>query len=207
MRGRRCPPARQRSPRKHSAASAARRSTYRPTPTRSASLCDTPALFAFFARSDYNVGGITDVYLTRNVWLRPSHVERDRLVGPSGAEASGDRTLTYFVAHEITHVMTARRLGLGLVVHHQLDKWQQEGIRRLRRQRGHVRFRRDAARLPGRRPRLDPRQSGLYLRYHLLVSELIDRKGMTAEELMSHPIDAAPVERELAGHGFPSDLP
>src|SRR5262249_17287917 len=68
-------------------------------------LCDTPALFALFARWNYNVGGVADVYLTRHIWLRPSHIDRDRIVGPSGAEASGDRTLTYFVAHEITHIM------------------------------------------------------------------------------------------------------
>src|SRR3954447_9299841 len=74
-------------------------------------LCDTPALFALFAPLHRNVGGIADVYLTGDVFLRPAHIDRDRLVGPSGREAAGDRTLTYFVAHEITHVMEARRTG------------------------------------------------------------------------------------------------
>src|SRR5258705_8603858 len=98
---------------------------YSPTDTYDVFLCETPAVFAFFAPVNRNVGGIADVYLTRHVFLRPAHIDRDRLVGPSGAEASGDRTLTYFVAHEITHIMTARRLGRRGYAG--LDKWQREG--------------------------------------------------------------------------------
>jgi hypothetical protein len=45
------------------------------------------------------------------IYTRPAHFERDRLVGPSGHEASGERTLAYFVAHEVTHTLTADFLG------------------------------------------------------------------------------------------------
>jgi hypothetical protein len=169
---------------------------YVPTDTYDVYLCDTPALFAFFALWHRNVGGLADVYLTRNVWLRPAHIERDRLVGPSGAEASEDRTLTYFVAHEITHVMTARRLGrLG---YYQLEKWQQEGYADYVGKGGAFDFLAMQRDFRAGAPALDPRRSGLYLRYHLLVADLIDHKGMTAEALLSHAIDAAPLEKELS---------
>jgi hypothetical protein len=170
---------------------------YVPTDTYDVYLCDTPALFAFFAPLHANVGGIADVYLTRNVWLRPSHLERDRLVGPSGAEASGDRTLTYFIAHEITHIMTARHVGRR--GYYQLEKWQQEGYADYVGKGGAFDFPAVQRDFQAGVPALDPRRSGLYLRYHLLVAELIDHKGMTVEALLSHPIDAAPIEKALAG--------
>jgi hypothetical protein len=158
-------------------------------------LCDSPALFTFFALWHHNVGGLADVYGTRNVWLRPSHVERDRLVGPSGTEATGDRTLTYFVAHEVTHIMVARRVGR--VGYRRLERWQNEGYADYVGKAGA--FDADAAlrALQAGDPSLDPSRSGLYLRYHLLVADLLDRQGLTPEALLSHAIDAGPVERTL----------
>jgi hypothetical protein len=159
-------------------------------------LCDTSGLFALFALWHRNVGGLADVYLTRNIWLRPSNVARDRLVGPSGTETPGERTLTYFIAHEITHIMTTNRVGrLG---YYRLSKWQQEGYADYVGKGGAFDFAavqrdfRDGARA------LDPARSGLYLRYHLLVSELLDRRSMSVDALLAQPIDAAPIERELA---------
>src|SRR6185295_11719997 len=146
-------------------------------------LCDTPALFALVAPLNRNVGGIADVYLTRHVFLRPAHVERDRLVGPSGAEASGDRTLTYFIAHEITHIMTARRLGRR--GYFGLETWQREGYADYVGKGGSFDFAAVLRDFKAEAPALDPSRSGLYLRYHLLVAHLLDDKGMTAEALLS----------------------
>jgi len=158
-------------------------------------LCDTAALFALFARWNYNVGGVADVYLTRNIWLRPSHVERDRIVGPSGAEASGDRTLTYFIAHEITHIMTARRIGR--IGYARLRTWQQEGYADFVGKGGAFDFADVQKAFQSGKPELDPQRSGLYLRYHLLVAEMLLRRSMSVPALLAGPIDAAPIEREL----------
>ena len=168
-----------------------------PTDTYDVYLCDTPALFAFFTLWHRNAGGFTDVYFSRNVWLRPSHVERDRLVGPSGSEAAGDRTLTYFVAHEITHVMESRRLG-------RLGYYRPRGGSKRDTPTTSARVARSTSRLSSAssRPasrRSISRRSGLYLRYHLLVAELIDHQGMTPDALLSHAIDAAPIEKALGG--------
>jgi hypothetical protein len=171
---------------------------YVPTDRYDVYLCDTPGLFAFFALWHHNVGGFADVYLTRNVWLRPSHVERDRLVGPSGAEASGDRTLTYYVAHEITHIMAARRLGRA--GYYRVEKWQQEGYADYVGKGGAFDFPAMQRDFQAGVPALDFARSGLYLRYHLLVAELIDHQGMTPDALLSHAIDAAPIEKALAAH-------
>jgi hypothetical protein len=158
-------------------------------------LCDTPALFAFFAPVNRNVGGIADVYLTRHVFLRPSRLDRNRLIGPSGAEASGDRTLTYFVAHDVTHIMTARRLGRR--AYFGLETWQVEGYADYVGKGGAFNFATVLRGFKGRARDLDPKQSGLYLRYHLLVAHMLDNKGMDVEALMSKGLPAAPIEAEL----------
>jgi hypothetical protein len=163
-------------------------------------LCDTPALFAFFAPINRSVGGIADVYLSRHVFLRPSRIERDRLVGPSGREASGDRTLTYFIAHEITHIMTVRRLGPLGYMH--LEAWQREGYADYVGKGGAFDFAATLRDFNAGADALDPKRSGLYLRYHLLVAHLLDQKGMTVDALLSAGMPAAPIEAALAAGDF-----
>jgi hypothetical protein len=159
-------------------------------------LCDTPALFALFAPVNRHVGGIADVYLTRHVFLRPSRIDRDRLIGPSGNEAAGDRTLTYFIAHEITHIMTARRLGAR--GYFGLEVWQREGYADYVGKGGSFDFEATLRDFHAGAKELDPGRSGLYLRYHLLVAHLIDGKGMPVEILLSRGMPAAPIESELS---------
>jgi hypothetical protein len=168
---------------------------YAPGDTYDVFLCDTPALFALFAPINHNVGGIADVYLTRHIFLRPSRLDRNRLIGPSGAEAAGDRTLTYFIAHEITHIMTARRLGRR--GYFTLETWQREGYADYIGKGGAFDFAAVLRDFKARATDLDPAQSGLYLRYHLLVAHVLDGLGLTAEAFMSTSMPAAPIEAEL----------
>jgi len=74
-------------------------------------LCDTPALFALFALWNRGVGAIAQVHLGGNVFIRPSSVERGRVIRPLGQDTPGERTLAYFIAHEVTHAMTADHVG------------------------------------------------------------------------------------------------
>ena len=90
-------------------------------------LCDTPALFAFFAPINRGVGGIADVHLSRHVFLRPSRIGTG--IGWSGPSGRGKRRAT---ARSPTSsptksptIMTVRRLGpLG---YGHLETWQREG--------------------------------------------------------------------------------
>jgi hypothetical protein len=158
-------------------------------------LCDSSALFALFVPHAYRVGGNADVYLSQNIFLRPSRLERDRLVGYSGREPSGERTLTYFIAHEITHMMVGRRLGRWN--HFRLATWQREGYADYVGKAGDFDFPATLREFQADAPSLDPARSGLYLRYHLLVAHLLDEKLVTPEALLAAPIEALPLEREL----------
>ena len=154
-------------------------------------LCDSPALFALFAPWHRKVGGVADVYLGGNVFLRPSSIERGRLIGPSGDDKPGERTLAYFIAHEVTHAMTGDRIGRW---HYgRLAAFQQEGYA------DYVAFARPTpfdfaggrAALARDAPEMDVRRSGLYRRYELMVAWLLERQGMTVEELLARRIDPA----------------
>jgi hypothetical protein len=160
-------------------------------------LCDDSRLFAAFTLWDRGAGAVSQWTLTGNIFLRPAHVESNRLLNPAGNEVAGERTLAYFIAHEMTHTMVARRIGR--VTYARLNRWQVEGYADYLGRGGAFDFSSNlAAFRAGERP-LDPRRSGLYLRYQLLVQHLIEHKGMTPEELLGGPIDAEPIERDLKG--------
>jgi hypothetical protein len=154
-------------------------------------LCDSQALFALFAPWNPRVGGVTQVYLGGNAFLRPFSIERGRLIGPSGDDKPGERTLAYFIAHEVTHTMTGDRLGRRRYRH--LAAFQQEGYA------DYVAFARPVDFAAGREallrdaPEMDPKRSGLYRRYELMVAHLLERQGMTIDQLLADRIDPAPV--------------
>jgi hypothetical protein len=154
-------------------------------------LCDTPAVFAVFAPWNPKLGGVSQVYLSGNVFLRPYSIERGRVIGPSGDDKPGERTLAYFIAHEVTHTMTADRVGRW--GYHRLAAFQQEGYA------DYVAFARPVDFAAGREllardaPEMDPRRSGLYRRYELMVAHLLERGGMTVDQFLAGRIDPAPV--------------
>src|SRR5262245_35918062 len=74
-------------------------------------LCDTSSLYDVFTLWNYRSGGVTHTWFTGNVFIRPADVRRGRVIGRSGVEKGGERTLAYYVAHEVTHAMSADRVG------------------------------------------------------------------------------------------------
>lgn len=157
-------------------------------------LCDTQTLYSLMSLKP-GTGGVSQVYLDGNVFLRPSAIERDRLIGPRGRDVPGDRTLTYYIAHEIAHTMVARRIGRR--AYHALEAWQQEGYADHIGKNGALDFEAARAALRAGDRELDPQRSGLYLRYHLLTIYALDHLGLSAEELLAQPRPRAPLEAAL----------
>jgi hypothetical protein len=157
-------------------------------------ICEPRWLFALFARTKYRVGGIAEVYVGQHVFLRESDMDNDRLIGASGRPVPSDRPLSYFMAHEIMHLTHARRLGrLGYL---RLPKWVDDG------HADYVARDIDLAQavrgLKSGAPELDPARSGLYVRYHLMVAYLVEKRGMDPSTLLKRPADRDSLERELA---------
>ena len=158
-------------------------------------LCDTRTLFGFLTLNSYRAGGVAHAELGGNVFIRPFSIERGTVTGPSGQEKTGERTLAYFIAHEVTHAMTADRTGRWR--YRQLSAFQLEGYA------DHVGFGRplDLARereaLRGDEPDMSPRRSGLYKRYELLVAYLLERRGLTVDQLLAARLEQRQIEGEL----------
>src|SRR3546814_3972410 len=71
------------------------------------------------------VGGVADTLLTQNIYLREADIGANRIVPPRGTLADADqRSLSYFVAHEATHIVQSRALGRLLKWH---PEWLVEG--------------------------------------------------------------------------------
>ena len=51
---------------------------------------------------------------------------------------------------------------------------------------------------------MNPRRSGLYRRYELMVAYLLERRGMTVDELLARRIDPAPVLADVRAEPDPS---
>jgi hypothetical protein len=168
---------------------------YRLSSARRVYVCNRPWRFALFANLRYHVGGLAYPPLSNNIFLRAAHFDANRLVGPSGAEVPGERTLSYFIAHEVAHTLIAERLGGG--AYWRLPAWKNEGYSDYLAKGPGFRFDEAARQLRQGDPEMDPARSGLYLRYHLLVSFLLDEKGLSVTELFETDFDTRELEREI----------
>jgi hypothetical protein len=130
--------------------------------------------------------------MTSHVFLRDSRIEDNRLISPLGTPVAGDRTLDYYIAHEITHQITG--LAIGPVRYFELPQWVREGYADYVG-KGKT-FDYAAARkafLAGA-AEMDYKKSGLYLRYNLLVACLIERRHWSVARLLAAPPSEESVE-------------
>jgi hypothetical protein len=171
-----------------------RSSLYDPSKPSHVFICEPRWLFALFARQNYSVGGVADAFVGQHVFLRESDMTADRLISPAGRPVSADRPLAYFIAHELMHVAHVRTVGRWQ--YGRLPQWVDDGLADY--------VARDidfAAALRGFKEgarELDPRRSGLYIRYQLMVAYLIDKRGADVRALLQNPPHREEVERAVA---------
>lgn len=168
---------------------------YEPQRVHHVFLCDTPSLFGLFTLWSYRAGGVTTSWASSNVFIRPSSVERNRVIGASGVEKGGARTLGYYIAHEVTHAMTADRIGR--YGSSRLAAFQREGYA------DYVAFAAPVDVVAGRRALragsidMDPKRSGHYDRYRLLVGYLLQQRHFSVERLLGERLERGEIEAEL----------
>jgi hypothetical protein len=158
-------------------------------------LCGTSRFYAFLTLWGYKSGGVTQTWAWGNVFIRPADVRRGRVIGRSGLEKGGERTLAYYVAHEVTHAMTADRVGRWRLS--RLAAFQREGYPDYVALARPVDLARGRADLLANTPDMDPRRSGHYDRYRLLVGYLLQQRHLSVDDLLARPLDRAETEREL----------
>lgn len=164
-------------------------------------LCDTPALYALFTLWNRNSGGVTDTWAWGNAFIRPADVRRGRVIGRSGVEKGGERTLAYYVAHEVTHALTADRVGrLGF---RKLAAFQREGYADYVAFARPVDLGRGRADLAANTCDMSTSCSGHYDRYRLLVGYLLQQRRLTVDELLARRMDRAEIEDQLRAAALP----
>lgn len=158
-------------------------------------ICNEPWRLWLFSRSTA-VGGSADPLFSRNIYLREADIAANRLIPPTGVLADADvRPLSYFIAHEATHVMQSR--AFGRLMEWRFPDWLTEGYADWVGKSGQFDFAENRRLLARGDPRLDHARSGLYRRYHLMVAFLIERQGRSARELFDQPPEEAAVVRSL----------
>jgi hypothetical protein len=139
---------------------------------------------------NYNAAGLNWYPITRNVFIRSASVAKNRVIRPSGKAVEPPRTLAYYIAHEIGHTLTAEHVGIWR--YHRLPRWLREGVADYIGFGGKVDVDKLMRALRAGDPDLDPKKSGTYARYRLLVADLLGRKGWTMDRLLQ----TAPTQRE-----------
>jgi hypothetical protein len=162
-------------------------------------LCDTSGLYSFFSLWNHRSGGITHTWAGGNAFIRPADVRRGRVIGASGVEKGGARTLAYYVAHEVTHAMSADRAGRRRFG--RLPAFQTEGYADYVAFARPVDLRRGRADLEANTCDMSTSCSGHYDRYRLLVGYLLQQRHLTVDELLSRPLDRREIEGQLEADG------
>jgi hypothetical protein len=159
-------------------------------------LCNHAWRYRLLTNTHAKAGGNAYFFAPQNAFLRKADIARNVLFRKDGITPSGpDRPLSYFIAHEITHGLTAR--FLGPLAAWRLPAWKAEGYADYVGKGGDFDFQKNLELFRKGDETLDPHASGLYLRYHLLVAELLDRRGMGAPEFLTRDLDREKLEKEL----------
>jgi hypothetical protein len=158
-------------------------------------ICNKGWLFTLLANTDYRAGGVNKAWLNQNIFLRRSDIEKNRLIAPSGREVSGERTLAYFITHEIAHSLEVHLLGRYAYV--RLPAWKREGYADYVARDSEFVFPERLAAFQNNAPEMDPRGSALYLRYELFVAYLLDVAHLTPEEMLTDSFAETALEHTL----------
>lgn len=140
----------------------------------------------------YGAGGVNYYPVTTNVFLRDSLIEENCLIGPKGKRVPGERTLDYFIAHEITHTLTGQ--AVGGVAYHRLPQWVREGYADYVGKGAAFNYDEAQRAFLAGDPKMDWAKSGLYWRFNLLVAHLLDKQHWSVQRLLTESPDQAAVE-------------
>jgi len=155
---------------------------YRGKPA-SAFVCNTTWRRKLLFSYQDGAGGVAIPVITSNVFLRAARIGENRLLGPSGNVVPGVRTLDYYIAHEVGHLITGEHLGLWR--YHRLPQWVREGYADYVGKGGAFDYGEARAAMLDDAREVDWRRSGLDTRVHLLCAHLLERRGWTVERFLT----------------------
>jgi hypothetical protein len=178
---------------------------FSPEQRHTAFICNALWRQRLFFNRNYGVGGVNYYPITSNVFLRDAVIEENHLISPSGNPVPGDRTLDYFIAHEITHTLTVT--AVGWLRYHRLPEWVREGYADYVAKGKSFNYEQAKEAFLNEAAEMNRQKSGLYLRYHLLVAFMLDKKDWAVERLLEEPLEQQVVEDEIRANRSDAGAP
>ena len=155
-------------------------------------ICNSRWRQRIFFTHVYGVGGVNYYPITTNIFLRDSIIEENCLIGPNGNRVAADRSLDYFITHEITHTLTGQ--AVGGIAYHRLPQWKREGYADYVGKGAAFNYDEAKQLFLANDPKMNYAESGLYLRFNLLVAHLLDKQHWSVQRLLTEPIEQSVVE-------------
>jgi len=144
-----------------------------------------------------NIGGFCTGF-RRNVFMRPTDIANNKIIPPGKTLADEKiRDLTYFITHEVGHALVIDQIGF---IEHmtQLPRWLKDGYPDYIAKESFdfddnlAQYKRNEWRLT--------KESGLYVRYHLFVAYLMDKKGYSIEYILKNIPNETVINEALASY-------
>lgn len=151
----------------------------------------------FVANLRPHAGGFNIELFPNNSFIRPSIVAENRIIPPRATMAdAAERDLVYFISHEITHGMMVNHNGLFTSLT-KTKSWIKEGYADLIGKKTFD-YAGNLAQLKSNEKRLQV-SSGLYIRYHLALLYLMEKKSMSFAKIVDkNPLLEDVIEEMLA---------
>ena len=162
---------------------------YSPTDEHKIFICNATWRLALFTRNPQSGGAVNP--FSPNVFIRESDIKNNKIVKEKEIYQAKTRPLSYYLAHEITHVMQHKISNIMPIT---TPKYIIEGY----------------ADYIGKEPDFHydkflqeykendffmTIESGMYNRYHLLVAYFMDKKGMSFSEIVKKKLSMEEVEK------------
>ena len=168
---------------------------YFPQQTHQIFICNARWRQRIFFTYSYGVGGVNYYPITTNVFLRDSIIEENCLIGPNGNRVAADRSLDYFIAHEIAHSLTGQ--AIGAIAFQRLPQWKREGYADYVGKGAAFNYDEAKQLFLVNDEKMDYATSGLYLHFNLLVAHLIDKQHWSVQRLLTDPIEQRVIEEMI----------
>tara|TARA_R110002073_G_scaffold15279_2_gene60581 strand:- start:2 stop:709 length:708 start_codon:yes stop_codon:yes gene_type:complete len=165
---------------------------YEPSDNFKLYLCNKDWLFKFFTRNG-NAGGVVNFIISPNIFIRESEIASNQLIQPTSWKNSmEDRPLSYFIAHEAVHSLQ-RKHDKFLIFKAPVAVT--EGYAEYIAKAKSLSLEKLIESYRNSSPAMNP-ENGLYDRYNLYISFLIERKDYSFSRLVEEKID---LEEVLTG--------
>lgn len=144
---------------------------------------------------NFGAGGVNYYPIAGSVFLRQSDIDADRMLRSDGLVVPPPRTLAYYASHEIAHSLIGKRVGA--FANWRLPVWMREGVADYVGFGGDVDIAALTRSLRAGDPALDPKRSGTYARYRLLVAFMLTNERQGLDGLLASRMTQSDAEQRL----------